>query len=174
MKTLINKFLTYFRNIKLYESHKFTQNLNDKKFNLYLVKNLSQIKKNKNIKKYFKIFNNKKKRFSKKQYLFILLHKKNFVSSGWMTKSNKWLVTEVNLEIKSSDNSIILFDFYTPVSLRSRGYYTKLLKMILKKFKNQKFLIYSLSSNLASIKAIKNAGFYFKENLNRLNFYYDK
>ena len=56
-----------------------------------------------------------------------------------MTKSNKWLVTEVNLEIKTSDNSIILFDFYTPVSLRSRGYYTKLLKMILKKFKNQKF-----------------------------------
>ena len=91
-----------------------------------------------------------------------------------MTKSNKWLVTEVNLEIKTSDNSIILFDFYTPVSLRSRGYYTKLLKMIFKKFKNQKFLIYSLSSNLASIKAIKNAGFYFKENLNRLNFYYDK
>ena len=63
MKTLINKFLSYFRNIKLYESHKFTQNLNDKKFNLYLVKNLSQIKKNKNIKKYFNIFNNKKKRF---------------------------------------------------------------------------------------------------------------
>ena len=65
MKTLINKFLTYFRNIKLYESHKFTQNLNDKKFNLYLVKNLSQIKKNKNIKKYFKIFNNKKKKIFK-------------------------------------------------------------------------------------------------------------
>ena len=82
MKTLINKFLTYFRNIKLYESHKFTQNLNDKKFNLYLVKNLSQIKKNKNIKKYFKIFNNKKKRFSKKQYLFILLHKKILLAAA--------------------------------------------------------------------------------------------
>mgnify|MGYP001476403783 CR=1 FL=1 len=69
MKTLINKFLSYFRNIKLYESHKFTQNLNDKKFNLYLVKNLSQIKKNKNIKKYFNIFNNKKKIF--KETIFI-------------------------------------------------------------------------------------------------------
>ena len=65
MKTIINKFLSYFRNIKLYESHKFTQNLNDKKFNLYLVKNLSQIKKNKNIKKYFNIFNNKKKNIFK-------------------------------------------------------------------------------------------------------------
>ena len=83
MKTLINKFLTYFRNIKLYESHKFTQNLNDKKFNLYLVKNLSQIKKNKNIKKYFKIFNNKKKDFQRNNiYLFYYIKKILLAAAG--------------------------------------------------------------------------------------------
>ncbi len=173
MKILIYKFLSYFRNIKLYESHKSTQNINEKKFDLYIVKNLNQINKNKSIKEYFEIFDNKRKRFSKKQYLLILAHKKNFVCGGWMTTSNRWLITEVSLEIKTT-NLTILFDFYTPISMRSKGYYTKLLKMILNKFRNKKFLIYSLSTNHASIKAIEKAGFYYKGNLNRFNFNYEK
>ena len=67
-----------------------------------------------------------------------------------------------------------MFDFYTPVSMRSRGYYTKLLKIILKKFCKKKLLIYSLSSNQASIKAIEKAGFIFKRNINRFNFKNEK
>lgn len=173
MKTLINKFLTLFRSVKLYESNKSPKNTNSKNFKLHLVKKYKDIKKNESIKQYFKIFKNKKKRLLKKQSLLILTNKNKFVSSGWMTSSNNWLISEINLNIKTY-NSIILFDFYTPAFMRSKGYYTKLLRIILYKLRKKRLLIYSLSSNQASIKAIEKAGFIFKKNLNTLSTKNDK
>ncbi len=173
MKILVNKFLTYFRNVKLYESNNSSVNSKNIDFNFYIIKRTNKVFKNKNITKYFKLFSNKRKRLLKGQNLFILTHKKKLACSGWMVKPNNWNITELDLKIKIN-NSIVLFDFYTPVSMRSRGYYTKLLKIILKKFCKKKLLIYSLSSNQASIKAIEKAGFIFKRNINRFNFKNEK
>ena len=45
---------------------------------------------------------------------------------------------------------------------RNKGYYTKLLKLIIDRFKNKNILIYVLKSNKKSKKAILKAGFNFK------------
>lgn len=173
MKILINKFLSFFRTVKLYESKKIPKNANFKNFKLHVVKKYTNVKKNKSIEEYFKIFENKKKRFKKNQYLLLLTNKNKFACSGWMTSSTKWFITEINLKIKTT-NSIILFDFYTPVNMRSKGYYTKILKIILKKKRNKRLLIYSLSTNRASIKAIEKAGFTLIKNLNAVETNYEK
>ncbi len=173
MKILVNKFLTFFRNVKLYESNNSSGNTKNINFNLYVIKNSNKVFKNKYTAEYFRLFSNKRKRLLKGQNLFILTYKKQLACSGWMAKSNKWIITEVDLSIRTN-NTIVLFDFYTPVSMRSKGYYTKLLKMILQKLCKKKLLIYTLSSNQASIKAIEKAGFIFKRNINRFNFKNEK
>lgn len=173
MKRLINKFLSLFRSVKLYEFDKTPKNTNNKNFKLHLVKKYKDIKKNESVKEYFRIFKDKKKRLLKNQNLLILTNKNKFVSSGWMTSSNDWLISEIDLKIKTY-NSVILFDFYTPAYVRSKGHYTKLLRIISNKLRKKKLLIYSLSSNQASIKAIEKAGFTLKKNLNALNINNDK
>ena len=59
-------------------------------------------------------------------------------------------------------NKFVIFDFITSPEYRNKGYYTKLLKLIIDKFKNKNILIYVLRSNKKSKKAILKAGFNFK------------
>ena len=129
------------------------------KFKIY--KNLSNIKKKKfqiifkyiKIKKKFKIQNN---------CIFLTLSfNNNLVSSGWLFRGKKWKITEVNRDLKIL-NKIVIFDFITMPEYRNKGYYTKLLKLIIDRFKNKNILIYVLKSNKKSKKAILKAGFNFK------------
>ena len=53
---------------------------------------------------------------------------------------------------------MILFDFITPEAYRNKGYYSKLLLSINKKFKGHRLIIYTLQSNIFSKKGIENSG----------------
>ena len=76
-------------------------------------------------------------------------------------EEKKWKITEVNRDLKIL-NKIVIFDFITMPEYRNKGYYTKLLKLIIDRFKNKNILIYVLKSNKKSKKAILKAGFNFK------------
>ena len=88
----------------------------------------------------------------------------NFVSSGWLFRGKKWKIDEVNRDL-SVLKKLVIFDFITFSEHRNKGYYTKLLKLVIGKFKNKNILIYVLRSNKKSKKAILKAGFSFKYKL---------
>ena len=166
MKKLIKKILIYFRSVEIFESKIINNSTNYKFYKLHYIKSLNKINRvNKGISDYFIENKEKKNRFKKKQYFLALTYKQDLVCSGWIFKGIYWYIAEIDLKIKIN-NTLVLFDFITPKEHRSKGNYTKILKMIAKKFNNKKLLIYTLSSNKPSLNGIKNAGFVFKEKLN--------
>jgi len=71
---------------------------------------------------------------------------------------SKWNIEEINREIKLK-NKCLLYDFETEKKFRNLGYYKLLLKDIQNRFLKKKLIIYSLSGNAKSIRAIQNSGF---------------
>ena len=138
-----------------------------KYFKFYFFKSFSNIKL-KTIKNYFHEFKEKKKRFKKGQYFLVLCYKNKLVSSGWIYFGKNWLITEIDKKIILL-NEIVIFDFITPLSERRKGYYTKLLKIIRNKFGNKNIIIYVLSSNRFSQKAIIKSGFKYSKRLYKVN-----
>lgn len=156
----LKKILCYFRTVEIYEKNSNLSFKFQNKFKFKIYKSLSSIKK-KEILNYFKIYHDKKKRFQNNCVFLTLSFNKNFVTSGWLFRGKKWKITEVNRELNVL-NKFVIFDFITLPEHRNKGYYTKLLKLIIDKFKNKNILIYVLRSNKKSKKAILKAGFNFK------------
>ena len=98
----------------------------------------------------------------------MLCFKNKLVSSGWMYSGKSWLITEIDKKIILL-NKIVIFDFITSTGERKKGYYTKLLKIIRNKFGNKNILIYALSSNRFSRKAIIKSGFKYNKRLYKLS-----
>ena len=156
IKKLINNILSYFRTIYVFESKKNKKSLTYKDLKLKRYNKFGLINKRK-LKDYINQ-EGKKKRFSHNQSLLVLYWKKDIVSVGWMYKGAKWKITEVNEEIYLK-NKILLYDFFTFVKFRNKGFYSKILNLI-KNIKTKKtFLIYCLKSNAASKKGILNSKF---------------
>lgn len=167
MYGFLKKLISYFRTIEIYEINSNFKSKISKKYKFKVYNKLSNIK-SPEILNYFKEYKNKKKRF-KNNCMFLTLSLNNkLVSSGWLFIGKNWIITEINKYLNVS-NKIIIFDFITLEQYRNKGYYTKLLKLIRKKFKNKNILIYVLSSNLKSKRAIKKAGFIFQKKLRALN-----
>ena len=166
MRSFLKKLIAYFRTVEIFESNNsFLFNLSDRyEFKIY--KKFSNIK-SKEILSYFKIHKNKKKRFKNKCFFLTLRFNQNLVSSGWLYRGKKWKITEINYVLNIL-NKFVLFDFITPPKFRNKGNYTKLLKLIRYKFKDKNIMIYALSSNKKSKKAIIKAGFKFKRKLRKL------
>ena len=80
-----------------------------------------------------------------------LMHEKCVLSYGWITTRNRSLTEGHDME-----GLPILYDFETPPAYRGNGYYTRLLRILRKKFGG---IIYALPTNVPSVKAIRNAGF---------------
>ena len=106
-------------------------------------------------------------RFKKKQVLLVLFHNKKSVCSGWMNKTSSWLITEINKKINIR-NTIILYDFFTFLNFRGKGYYTKILKLIKNIKTNKTFIIYSLKTNKKSCNGILKSNFIIKNKMKRL------
>ena len=111
-------------------------------------------------KNYFSIKKYKLKRFSKKIYLLLLVKRKKILSSGWIFYGKKWKITEIDVSV-NLNKTLLLFDFETPQSLRNKGYYTMLLKLIKNRFIEKRLAIYTLSYNLKSRRGIEKAGYKF-------------
>ena len=101
---------------------------------------------------------NRKERFKNNQILFVLFYKKKAVSFGWMNLKSSWKITEIN-KIIFKKNTLILYDFFTDIKDRNKGYYTKILNLIKNIKTKNKFLIYCLKNNQSSKRGISKAKF---------------
>ena len=160
MYKYFKKILYFFRTVEIYEKKSNLSFKCQKKFKFKVYRSFSNIKE-KEILNYFEIYKHKKKRFKKNCIFLTLSFNKNFVSSGWLFRGKKWRITEVNRDLRVL-NKFVIFDFITSPKYRNKGYYTKLLKFIIDKYKNKNILIYVLKSNKKSKRAILRAGFNFK------------
>ena len=168
MLKFLKYFLKFFISVDIFYSKNKIKYQPPKYFKFYFFKSFSNIK-SQTIKKYFYEFEEKKERFKKGQYFLVLCYKNRLVSSGWINAGKSWLITEIDRKIKLL-NQVVIFDFITSVNERRRGHYTKLLKIIRNKFGNKYILIYALSSNRSSQKAIIKAGFKYDRKLYKISF----
>ena len=167
MILFLKKILFYLRKIEVYEKKRVFSIGDSKKFKFKIYKKFINIK-NKEILEYFEIYKNKKLRFKNNCLFLTLSLNKDLVSSGWLYTGNRWKITEIDKHIHYK-NKLVIFDFITPTRFRNKGNYTKLLKLICSKFKKKEILIYTLSTNKKSKKAIIKAGFEYKETLKKLS-----
>ena len=166
MLYILKRIFTYLRKIDIYEKNRVFSIRHSKKFKFKVYEKFLDIK-NKKILKYFEFYKNKKSRFKKNCFFLTLSLNGDLVSSGWLYRGNRWKITEID-EYIHSKNRLIIFDFITPPRFRNKGNYTRLLKQICFKFKNKKILIYALSTNIKSKKAIIKAGFKYRKTLKKL------
>ena len=105
-------------------------------------------------------------RFKKGSKFIGLKQGKEIICSGWIYFGNEWKIEEVDKNIKLK-NQYLLYDFITEKKFRNMGYYKLLLRIIQNKFKKKKLVIYALSYNSKSIRAIKKSGFKFVRELKK-------
>ena len=166
----IYKFFKYiyqfFLTVYIFESNIKFKKINKKRVSLFIIKSFNEIKLNKKIKKYFENDEFKLDRFKKGSKFIGLKQKDEIICSGWIYFGNVWKIEEINKNIKLK-NRYLLYDFVTKKKFRNMGYYKLLLKIIQNKFKKKKLVIYALSHNSKSIRAIKNSGFKFVKELKK-------
>ena len=114
-------------------------------------------------------------RFNDSDELYYLEESGQMVAYGWVRKNaTDFYVYETACTVSFSKNVNVLYDFYVNPSFRRKGYYSSLLKTIISvSEKNERLIIYALSTNENSIKGIKKSGFsfvgevsYFKRKIN--------
>ena len=157
---MIKKFLKYllafFNEIYLFESYKNQKKISYRNYFLKKYNSKKKIK-NKVVLEYLVRFN-KFERFKNNETLLVLFFKKKAVCFGWLSKKSIWKITEIN-KIIFKKKTLILYDFFTEINLRNRGFYTKILNLIKNTKTRNKFLIYCLKNNESSKKGIKKAKF---------------
>jgi len=165
--SLIKKKITkLFNVVNLYEHNNYFSLYTNYKSNKLIVVD-SIIKYQKINKKYhLNLSLEKIKRLYKKDILFLLIKNNQIISSGWSTNclTGSFYIEEINKKVFFS-KSIVLYDFFSNVRFRNKGYYQLLLKIIRNYFKNNKLVIYSLNSNFSSNKGIIRSGFVLKKKL---------
>ena len=146
---------------------KLFQNLELKKFLKFFYKFIVTIyvfesvpKKRKKIKIKPKIFQISDRSKILKNKIF-----KNYFKTCYY-KNSRWNIEEIDKKVFLK-NEKILYDFFTNKKFRNRGYYKLLLKIIQNKYLNRKLIIYTVSNNKHSKKAILSSGFKFKKILRK-------
>ena len=158
IKKILKPVYQFFITIHIFESHIKFKKVNIKDLKISFIKNLNQLNANKKIKNYFNNSKFKFKRFKNKSVCLVIKRKMEIVSVGWIHYGNEWIIEEINKKIKLNKRYLI-YDYITEKKFRNRGYFKLWLKIAQNKFINKKFIIYSLSHNYKSIKAIKKTGF---------------
>jgi len=166
MKKIFKSIYQFFLTIYIFKSYTKFGKINKKGASIFFIKSLSEIKVNKIMKKYFERNEYKLDRFTKKSKFIGLKRKNEIICSGWIYFGNKWIIEEINKKI-TLNNEYLLYDFITEKKFRNRGYYKLLLKVIQNKFRKKGLVIYSLSHNNKSIKAIEKSGFKLIKNLKK-------
>jgi len=167
MKKFLKQIYQYFLSIYIYECYPKFKKIKKNKTLTFFIKSLSELKKNKILKKYFKENSFKLIRFKEKSKFIGLKYKNELVCSGWIYFGKEWRIEEINKKIKLN-NRYLLYDFITEKKFRNMGYYRLLLKVIKNKFHKKKLVIYSLSHNFKSIRAIESVGFKFTKKLKKI------
>jgi hypothetical protein len=168
MKKIFKYVYQLFITINLYESSKKNKKIKKKGVSFFLIKSFKQAKSNKQFKIYFKKYKFKFKRLKNKSKFIGLKNKNKLICSGWIYfgVNCKWNIEEIDKKI-SLKGEYLLYDFETEKQFRNKGYYQLLLKVIQNKFKSKKLIIYALSHNPISNRAIQKAGFKFRNKLRK-------
>jgi len=108
----------------------------------------------------------KSSRFKNYEKLYLLKDNKKIVSYGWQKNCKKFNISEIEKNFYLKSQSLILYDFFTLIEHRNKGYYQKLLYLITQENKKKYIFIYTTILNINSIKAILKSGFEIKKLLN--------
>ena len=168
MIKFIRYLYQYFLAINIYEYKLKNKKILRNKTQMFFINSLNQAKINKPSLEYFKKYKFKLKRFNKKSRFIGLKYKTKLICSGWIYFGNNciWNIEEINKKI-SLKKERLLYDFETEKEFRNKGYYQLLLKIIQNKFIHKKLIIYALSHNPISNRAIQKAGFKFRNKLRK-------
>jgi len=158
MKKFLKSIYQFFLTVYIFESFAKFKKVNKKGTSIFFIKSIKQTKPDKAIKKFFEKEKFKLNRFKNNSKFIGLKYKEQIVCSGWIYFGNKWKIEEINKEIKLK-KQYLLFDYKTEKKFRNMGYYKLLLRIIQNKFQKKRLVIYSLSHNNKSIKAIERSGF---------------
>ena len=158
MKKFLKLIYQFFLTIYVFESYIKFKKINKNGISPFFIKTLNEVKANKIVKKYLEERRFKLSRLKKKSKFIGLKRKKEIICSGWIYFGNKWLIEEINKKI-TLNNQYLLYDFITEKKFRNMGYYKLLLNNIQNKFRKKRLIIYSLSHNTRSVRAIEKSGF---------------
>ena len=158
MKKFLKLIYQFFLTIYVFESYIKFKKINKNGISPFFIKTLNEVKANNTVKKYFEERRFKLNRLKKKSKFIGLKRKNEIICSGWIYFGNKWLIEEINKKI-TLNNQYLLYDFITEKKFRNMGYYKLLLNIIQNKFRKKRLIIYSLSHNTRSIRAIEKSGF---------------
>jgi len=158
LKKCLKYAYQFFLTIYVFEFNKKLKKIKKNHKLFFFIRSIKEAKNNKIIKKYFEKDSFKLKRFSKNSKFLGLKGKSEIICSGWIFYGNSWNVEEIDKKIKLK-KQYLLYDFFTSNKFRNKGYYQILLQLIINKHRNKKLIIYSLSNNMMSIKAIRKVGF---------------
>ena len=166
MKRFLKLIYQFFLTVYIFESYPKFKKVHKNGMIFFFVKSSKEIKVNKTIQKYFKKNSSKLNRFKKKSKFIGLKRKSEIICSGWIYFGNEWKIEEINKKIRLN-KQYLLYDFITEKEFRNMGYYKLLLRIIQNKFKKKKLMIYALSHNNKSIRAIEKSGFKFVRKLKK-------
>ena len=166
MKKLLKLIYQFFLTVYIFESYSKFNKVNKKGTSIFFVRSANKARISKITKKYFEENKFKLNRFKEKSKFIGLKRRNEIICSGWIYFGNKWKIEEINKNIVLK-NQHLLYDFITEKKFRNLGYYKLLLKIIQNKFKTKRLIIYSLSHNIKSIRAIQKVGFELTEKLKK-------
>ena len=158
MKKFLKLIYQFFLTVYIFESYPKFKKVNKNGVILFFIKSSKEIKVNRTIQKYFNKNNSKLNRFKKKSKFIGLKHKNKIICSGWIYFGNQWNIEEINKKIRLN-KQYLLYDFITEKKFRNMGYYQLLLRIIQNKFQKKRLIIYALSNNKKSVRAIEKSGF---------------
>ncbi|MGP0021543.1 MAG: GNAT family N-acetyltransferase [Candidatus Sulfotelmatobacter sp.] len=81
---------------------------------------------------------------------------------AWITAFDRFFLAELNAKVNGpSVGCVMIFDCWTPVSVRGHGYYGQTVSLIAKRMRDRGKIpwIFSAASNVASMQGLKKAGF---------------
>ena len=84
------------------------------------------------------------------------------VHFAWVTAFNGFFLSELNDSVETpSPDAVMLFDCWTPASVRGQGHYAQAISLIAKRMieRARKPWIFSAARNVASVRGIEKAGF---------------
>ncbi len=96
-------------------------------------------------------------RFQLGDEFYLLVDHSRAVSWGWVARARSFYIEEIDRTVNLV--STLLYDFFTPVEFRGKGYYSTLLKEMRKCVNDRRLTIFALEDNTASVKGIQRAGF---------------
>ena len=112
-----------------------------------------------------------KQRFDNKCHFCVITQGNHFGCWGWYTTAtDNFYVLEIDRQSPVPANASVLFHYYTNEEYRRQGFYSQLLKAVVKSSGKEYSIIYAYDTNPASSNAMRKVGFHYVGRLGHKNF----